>query len=187
MRAQDGESFATKTIQQATHQTFIMKKVRNAFTPDRGWRTHPQFPGSFPTVIGWVPKSEAPNPRRTMCLDRATPQAVARWEAMKWPSNVAFLDDNLLMYPAVDGAFISAGDRVVSPNKTDTLLGFSAGYTQLPDASWSKLKLEPRGLEASLTRRNAIGNACALPDACVLNRQGPLRRAAHRAALAELE
>jgi len=29
-------------------------------------------------------------------------QAVARWEAMKWPSNVAFFDDKLLMHPALD-------------------------------------------------------------------------------------
>ena len=97
------------------------------------WRTHPQFPGSFPTVIGWTPKAEAPNPKTTMGLEKATPQVVARWEAMKWPSNVAFFEDKLLMCLAVGGAFVGAGGRVVSPDEQDTLLGFAAGYTELPN------------------------------------------------------
>ena len=52
---------------------------------------------------------------------------------------------------------------MVSPDEVDTFLGLAAGYTEMPDASWAKLKIEPRSLEATLKRRNAVGNALALP------------------------
>ena len=86
-----------------------MKRVRNPVRPEQGWRTHPQFPSNFPTVIGWTQKAEAPNPKTTVGLQSATPQAIARWEAKRWPTNVTFFEDKLLMRPAVDGAFVGAG------------------------------------------------------------------------------
>ena len=67
-------------------------------------------------------------------------------------------------FPVAVLALGTTRPRIVSPRETESLLGFPPDWTDMPDEEWHALDMSSgSSFEAEMKRRNAVGNAIAVP------------------------
>ena len=94
------------------------------------------------------PDPLAPDPRG---LHEASDLALQRWQDDKWATGIRFYEDISMAWKSDQ----SLQCRHVSPTECARLLGFPAG--------WTALKEDPQTAQTKMKRRNAVGNAFAVP------------------------
>ncbi len=134
---------------------------------DKGWVLHHDFPGEWPTFIGW--RTWDREPRNHENRERVDSVTVQRWANDGYASQISFWQDQCMLWPASTKTPVHApgpaGPRVISPTEMEKAMGFPAGWAQ-PEAGFRIPEAkEPRPQQTlENLRRNAIGNAIALPQ-----------------------
>ena len=141
----------------------MLAATKHNFLPDLGWKTHAQFPGNFPCLLGWVMKKAQPNGETTQHFSTASDAAKRRWAELSWPSSLLFFEDKFCLWP--DSGSLSSGVetcRILSAEEAEQLLGFPRSYTALASSDWKTLGISNME-ERACKRRNAVGNGIAVP------------------------
>ena len=115
---------------------------------DKGFKAHKKLAGNFPCIVGWEKKHSEPKDSRGFY--DASSEALARWRADSWSTGIRYFEDVHRAWK-MDGS----ESRTVSPAECERLLGFPVSWTT-PGAELSDTTTADK-------RRNAVGNAFAVP------------------------
>ena len=116
---------------------------------DPNWGPHKDFRGPFPCIVGWERKAQRPEDPRG--LHEASDLALQRWQDDVWATGIRFYEDVNMAWKSDN----SLQCRHVSPTECERLPVFPAG--------WTAVKESPETDETKYKRRNALGNAFAVP------------------------
>ena len=128
---------------------------------EEGWEFHPQFSGVLPTFLGWRQWTKQPNDVRGLAA--ADHQQKIRWAQSGWASAINVWHDHHMLWPIPGGPAAGSDPRILSPEEMERAMGFPVGWTTPSD---SFVDEPPDGLPPRPThilRRNAVGNAIAVP------------------------
>ena len=96
---------------------------------DKGWVLHHDFPGEWPTFIGW--RTWDREPRNHKNRERMDSVTVQRWANDGYASQISFWQDQCMLWPAATRIPVHAsgpsGPRVISPTEMERAMGFPAG------------------------------------------------------------
>jgi len=142
------------------YRKILVERTNNPFIPDKGWCTHADWPGYFPTIVGWTIKSEEPRNDTIAGFRDASDIEKQRWRSSKWLINLSWYKNCNMLWPRGGGA--GTEPRMISASEAEQCLGFPRDCTDLPEAAWQRLGAKTE-FERQVKRKHAVGNAIAVP------------------------